>query len=208
MARPGRTKSAEPAAAKAEFPRASRPMGPELPSPPAPQPQPSSASAAPPGHPPPQQSGSAGGIAHAWPKARRVGQALHELACHTSGKSPNSVLRQPRDPHHGLPKSRWAPFRASASLQRQRQSCTAVRIGAQNGNTHHVGGVRREETGPAQPYACVEGRPALWRGRRRRVHRLVWIGACVRACVRANAHACALGKHGGAGHSWRVFSRT
>src|SRR3712207_8944566 len=51
-------------------------------------------------HPPPQQPGSAGGIAHAWPKARRAGQALHELACHTSGKSPNSVLRQPRSEEH------------------------------------------------------------------------------------------------------------
>lgn len=90
-------------------------------------------------------------------QARR---AIHALAGRASIKLLNSVIRPLRHPHQAPPKTHWAPLPASASQARRWCCSTATTPGARNRDTHHVGGVRREGRRPAQPCACVEGRPA------------------------------------------------
>lgn len=107
-----------------------------------------------------QLSTSGGHCAHARSTACQACTALHALVRRTPRKFLNSVLHPPRDPHRTLPKTRWASFQVFVPPTRRRWSGMASRPGAPNSNTHHVGGVRREGRRPAQPCACVEGRPA------------------------------------------------
>ena len=67
------------------------------------------------------------------------------------------------------------------------------------GDTHHVGGVRREGRRPAQPCACVEGRPAPVVN-----ESPTWAPIGWDVCT--YAHTCSLGKHGGVGWSSAMVS--
>ena len=139
---------------------------------------------------PPQRCGGGGQRAHAWPSESPACRALHALLGGASWKLPTLVSCPPGEPHCTIPKIRWAPLLASGPQPRQSWSGIGVRHGARAADTHHVGGVRREGRRPAQPCACVEGRPAPVVNESPTWAPIGWD-------VRTYAHTWSLGKHGG-----------